>query len=41
MDNIKEINRLSNFGYVFSGEDGSVHVAVLGGHSAQKSDGYE
>ena len=41
MDIIKEINRLPNFGYVFWGDDGREHVAVLGGHSAQKTDRYE
>ena len=40
MDIIKEINRLPNFGYVFWGDDGREHVAVLGGHSAQKTDRY-
>lgn len=41
MDIIKEINRLPNFGYVFWGDDGREHLAVLGGHSVQKSDRYE
>ena len=41
MDIVKEINRLPNFGYVFLGDDGRVHIAVLSGHSAQKSDRYE
>lgn len=41
MDIIKEISRLPNFGYVFWGDDGREHIAVLGGHSVQKSDNYE
>ena len=41
MDILKEINRLPNFGYVFWGEDGREHIAVLSGHSAQKSERYE
>lgn len=35
MDIIKEINRLPNFGYVFWGDDGRVHISVLSGHSAK------
>lgn len=41
MDIVKEISRLPNFGYVFWGDDGRVHIAVLSGHSAKKSDSYE
>ncbi len=41
MDIIKEISSLPNFGYVFCGDDGREHIAVLGGHSSQKSDNYE
>ena len=41
MDIVKEIGRLPNFGYVFWGDDGREHIAVLGGHSSKKSDGYK
>lgn len=41
MDIVKEISRLPNFGYVFWGDDGREHVAVLGGHSSKKSDVYK
>ena len=41
MDIIKEINRLPNFGYVFWGDDGREHLAILGGHTSPKTDTYE
>lgn len=41
MDIVKEISRLPNFGYVFWGDDGREHLAILGGQSAQKSETYE
>lgn len=41
MDIINEIRRLPNFGYVFLGDDGKEHIAVLGGYSTPKVETYE
>ncbi len=38
---MKTIGGLHNLGYVFSGNDGREHLAVLGCHSSPKSESYE